>query len=487
MSDFTTSAATTAAAPDPSKHVNYAYGMVLGVDDLTQEFAYHSGRDRWMMRDAVGYGTLSGLRVAVGADKNGDAEVTVEAGTAVSPSGQLIRVAPRQCANVVNWLGFAKNQDAIKKYVNIPPGGDLRLYVVLCYRDCPTDNVPIPGEPCRDESDAVAPSRIKDDFRLELRFRAPAQEEEDALRDFIKWLNEHVVFTDETNDLTDLETFIERLRKAAHDPSTPLSPPDFILDSPIDVMSVAAQDACEYLRTAFRLWVTELRPLWRPDFFGSMPGCADQVTKTDDDAEDADCVLLAELLVPLDATGQLDAMKEIVIDEERRPYIVHLRMLQEWLTCGACVGGCAGAMSLSSAGALAQTQVLPLVTLLHTTHQGKKFLRLWLHPDAPSNDATIVSFDVGAVTVYQDLDNAGGGHYLQKLTVSEPAHVTTRRNLFEIDLKGSSHDTMRLQFDLRHIYVNNSTTNLADYAKSQNIRFVGQSANDIVTAFAPMY
>jgi hypothetical protein len=486
MSDFTTSAATTAAAPDPSKHVNYAYGMVLGVDDLTQEFAYHAGRDRWMMRDAVGYGTLSGLRVAVGTDKNGDAEVTVEAGTAVSPRGQLIRVAPRQCANIVKWLGFAKNKDAIKNHVNVPPGGDLRLYVVLCYRDCPTDNVPIPGEPCRDESDAVAPSRLKDDFRLELRFKPPAQEEEDALRDFVKWLNEHVVFTDETHDLTDLQTFIERLRKAVHDPSSPLSPPDFMLDSPIDVMHVAAHDSCEYLRAAFRLWVTELRPLWRPNFFGSMPGCGDNVTQTADDADDADCVLLAELLVPLDAAGHLDASKEIAIDEERRPFIVHLRMLQEWLMCGACVCADTDAMSVA-ASASAHVQFLPLVNVFRTTQSGKKFLRLWFHPSAPGNDVSVHVMNPGAVTVYEELDIASGGHYLKNLYTPAPLKVTNRRNLYDINMGTHTQDALRLEFDLRHIFIDNGVTSLAKYAKSQNIRFVGQDAHDIVTAFAPLF
>ena len=50
---------------DPTRHVNFAKGMVLGVDDFRQEFAYLAGRDQWLARDAVGYGTLSGLRVFV--------------------------------------------------------------------------------------------------------------------------------------------------------------------------------------------------------------------------------------------------------------------------------------------------------------------------------------------------------------------------------------------------------------------------------------
>ena len=36
----------TVAEPNPAKHVNFNVGMVLGVDDFTQEFAYLSQRDR---------------------------------------------------------------------------------------------------------------------------------------------------------------------------------------------------------------------------------------------------------------------------------------------------------------------------------------------------------------------------------------------------------------------------------------------------------
>ena len=50
---------------DPTKHVDYQLGMVLGVDDFEQEFTYSSGRDKRIVRDLVGYGVVSGLRVTV--------------------------------------------------------------------------------------------------------------------------------------------------------------------------------------------------------------------------------------------------------------------------------------------------------------------------------------------------------------------------------------------------------------------------------------
>lgn len=82
--------------PDPTKHVNYNLGMVLGVDDFRQEFAYLSGRDKWMVRELIGYGTACGLRVTVEADGTTGKGLRVEVapGVAVSPQGQMIRVTP---------------------------------------------------------------------------------------------------------------------------------------------------------------------------------------------------------------------------------------------------------------------------------------------------------------------------------------------------------------------------------------------------------
>ena len=91
---------TSTAAPDSGKHVNYNLGMVLGVDDFMQEFAYLSGRDQSMARDLIGYGTARGLRVRTEVDSEKGPRVVVEPGVAVSPSGQMICVpsaSPNGC------------------------------------------------------------------------------------------------------------------------------------------------------------------------------------------------------------------------------------------------------------------------------------------------------------------------------------------------------------------------------------------------------
>src|SRR2546430_1794109 len=108
MSSFAPQVATQrAAAPDLTKHVNYALGMVLGVDDFTQEFAYLSGRDQWLTRDLIGYGTACGLRVTSETDSTGP-QIVVEPGVAVNPRGQMIRVTQPQCAYLNDWLASHK-------------------------------------------------------------------------------------------------------------------------------------------------------------------------------------------------------------------------------------------------------------------------------------------------------------------------------------------------------------------------------------------
>jgi hypothetical protein len=321
------SAVTAASEFDLTKHVNYTAGMILGVDDFTQEFAYLSGRDRWMAREALGYGTVSGLGIRTGKD-GGDYQVMVEPGVAISPRGQLICVPTAQCAYLNQWLAAAK-PDELDKWilpfdtsppvVTSPGGGrEVLLYVVLCYRDCLTDNAPIPGEPCRNENELMAASRVKDDFSLELRFEPPAQPEEDAVRAFSDFLK--AIEISNLISSTPVDEFLDAIRREFQ-PSGPAS------SSPPAVLRIHPEDVAEYMRLAFRLWTTELRiPLGERE-----TGCAVEMTGA---GNIDDCLLLAELRVPLEhfsAGWLVSDESDIVLSEDRRPFLLHLRMLQEWM------------------------------------------------------------------------------------------------------------------------------------------------------------
>jgi hypothetical protein len=370
------------SAPDPARHVNYAKGMVLGVDDFTQEFAYLAGRDQWLARDAIGYGTLSGLKVY---PEDGGADgprLHVAAGSALAVSGRLICVPADQCCLLNKWLAKPENAATVNRLLGggsppmspplSPPAtsGTISLYLTLCYADCLTAPVPIPGEPCRSEDQLMAPSRVADDFCLELRAEAPPQIEEDALRDFVKWLKDNVQVVDTGSPPAgDDASWLAALRgavqtwldamKASPPSSPPSSPPapvpalgDYLAGLLPLNLTVASDQLCNFLRVAFRFWVTELRP-WVTELRSPLTEprprrCQPLVDK------DRDCVLLARVEFPVvwvggSPTGLWEvggSPSNVGVDESARPFIVHLRLLQEWMLCGCeCVGGAAsGAM-----------------------------------------------------------------------------------------------------------------------------------------------
>lgn len=238
---------TNLAPPDPTKHVNYVRGMVLEVDEFTQEFAYLSGRDRWLAREAIGYGTLRGLALSWSQDKTGKVlpSVMLTSGVALTPCGQLVCVSSNQCADIDQWLA-ARTDEISSGLAADASSGALTLYVTLAYSDCLTDDAPVPGEPCRSADELMQPSRITDSFQLELSYEPPLQEEEDAVRGFTAWLNNIHIAPLPDNSVT-VEDFVAAVRAwdtASSDPTT---------------LTVSAADVSAYRAIALRLWVTELR------------------------------------------------------------------------------------------------------------------------------------------------------------------------------------------------------------------------------------
>jgi hypothetical protein len=348
---------------DATQHVNFAKGMVLGVDDFRQEFAYLSGRDQWLVRDVIGYGTASGLRVFVEEEGSEGPRLHVTAGSALVPSGKHVCVGADQCAVINRWLAKPDNAAIVNQLLNpgspdvspplspplSPPAvtaGTISLFLTLCYDDCLTRPVPVPGEPCRSQDELMADSRVADDYRLELRKDPPVQVEEDALRDFVRWLraNIHVVDTSPP-PAPDVAAWLATLRAAAQAwldaaaMSPPLSPPasfstlgDYLVDVSPGLMAATGQ-ICDLLRVAFRFWVTELRPLWMAR------RCHRDMFK------DQDCVLLARIEFDVEFIGGsptgvwqiVGSPASVIVDESARPFLVHLRMLQD-ATAAASAG-----------------------------------------------------------------------------------------------------------------------------------------------------
>jgi len=129
---------------EPPKRISFFDGRLLTAEDLTAEQDYFLGRLRRHNRLLHGYGVVQGLHVSVTGDTTAPS-VTVVPGYAVDPLGHEICV----CSAIV---------------LPVPQKGT-SLHVVICYRECPTDLVPVPSDPAEPDSE-MKPSRIADTFEL---------------------------------------------------------------------------------------------------------------------------------------------------------------------------------------------------------------------------------------------------------------------------------------------------------------------------------
>jgi hypothetical protein len=312
MSDFTS--AYDAINLDPAKRVHYAPGLVLGVEEFVQAEHYLLTKERLHNRALHGYGTVCGLQVEPRSGTGGAPEVLVRAGIALDPRGRQIMVTQDQCAEIDAWL--EANADALAAS---PLPDPLPLYVVLCYRECATDDVPVPGGPCRSLEDSRVASRIADDFLLELRRQPPAQVEEDRVRAFGDLLRA-IEISDAPGDFLMLEE-LEDLVRGLGGGSPGVVPG---IGSP-PVYRLHPDTAADLLEAAFRVWVTEVRPFLLPEGRNCAGGPPVE-----------GCVLLGQLDLTLEDAGDQLRVRDgdpanIVLDESARPYLLHTRLLQEWL------------------------------------------------------------------------------------------------------------------------------------------------------------
>ena len=304
------------AVVDPTRHVNFTNGMVLGAEDYAQEFGYLSARDQWICREALGYGTLCGLAVEVRADGDHGPRIAVSAGSAVAPSGQLIRVGREQCGSLNSWLNdpeIAARVDALADGIPAPKAFDLTLYLTLSYTDCAVAPVPIPGEPCRGAEELMQPSRIADDYILSFAFTPPPMEEVDALVLLDGYLAS--IKNDAATDM-DARALDKLASRALLQLRLALGAGDSIAN-PADLEPIVVHpDLRPALLLAIRrLWVTRLRPL-----------VAARANDTGGEAR-GDGLLLAVLTVPVIHGGggwavKAGATPPVMIDESRRPVLL---------------------------------------------------------------------------------------------------------------------------------------------------------------------
>ncbi|MCA1613213.1 MAG: hypothetical protein LC800_03445, partial [Acidobacteria bacterium] len=296
------------------------------------------------------------------------------------------------------------------------------------------------------------------------------------MREFVRRLCEHVEFTDDAGGPADLDSLVEALRGYA-ETAYPSSPPDYVEDSPPFALRVPSGLRCDFLRAAFRVWVTELRPRFRPDLPGAHCSCAGAEGAAQ--GGDADCVLLAELRVYLTPDTLVDDAREVRLVEAQRPVLVHQRMLQEFLLCGSCCacGGGGGVASPPDAPAppadlalddlsdvdapapqpdylltfsggqwvaapppaappAAARPLLPFVTVTESSSETGNAFLLWFHLDAPKNGAEIIGLSADEMKVFTE--NADPtADFFEEVTILDLTPVAGARNVFRCEIKKS--------------------------------------------------
>jgi len=312
---------------DPKKRVKYSMGLVLGVEEFEQEQYYLMERDRLHQRALHGYGTVSGLKVSL-TDDSGDIDVTVSPGIAVNPRGDTVCVPDNQCASLADWL--ADNTTEIDtQMAELEGDAPLPLYITLCYKECPTDDVPIPGAPCQSKENVVAPSRISDYFELSITTTPPEQLEEQYVRCFGKFLRRIEISKYAPNPL-DEDQLVNELKTLFTGMGSPPECPLDDVGSPPDIEKyyISPDNAAGILEAVFRAWVTDVRPTLLEQSGVCGPYSGNNKTS-------GLCVLLAQLDVNVTKSGgtwQVDGdIADIGIIEDRRPVLLHTRLLQEWL------------------------------------------------------------------------------------------------------------------------------------------------------------
>ena len=391
-------------ALSPDQRVNYEFGLVLGVDDFRQEQLYFLARDYLHNRSLHGYGTVAGLDVIADrpADSTREMLATVTPGMAVDQFGRTINLRDEQCARLGAW--YARQvQDG-----TAPPAdeetGRLRAYVVAAYDECLDALVPIPGQPCSSSDTLMAPSRIRDSFRFEIRWAPPPMTGWDAARAFADLLGLVRIEAGLSPDASDEAEIVTRLRLLTAPPAGEQCEPTPLDDEAPDVLRIPAEGAREALDRIFTVWVTEVRP--------AITGQADLIDPALTDGVDP-AILLACIDFQPAADFSVDdpEISTAEVSDIGRPFLLHTQLIQELLLLG---GG----------GDAAAAKEIRLFASLEM--RGPKTLWVWLHHGQPldfvgaATDALQLAGD-GVALAIADVQPVSGFDNLYELTTGEGA------------------------------------------------------------------
>lgn len=397
----------------PDLRVNYAFGMVLGVDDFTQEQRYFLEKEHLHNRALHGFGTVFGLNVDLStpSDRADDLLITVRPGMGIDQLGRAFVVRSDQCARLAAWLAAEERRDpGVIARRRQGLSGDMSVYVVARYAECTDALVPIPGQPCSSAEQTQAPSRIRDSFAIELRWEPPAMPVWEAVRDLADLMARVRVVRGLPAAHSDEEAILALVRAIGAPALSPggIGNRGAIGSAALDrieaignrgairaraaerLLRLPADGAREAIDRILTAWSTEVRPSLRLP-----PDLLDPATGADGTPAEA-AVLLARIdFLP---TEPFNAQRIGVsypqrteggtttptpADDEGRPYLLHTQLIQELLPL---------------AGAGLETRAFAALAA-----RGPRTLRVWVHHgeplDTPGVASVRVATDVGSLRV----------------------------------------------------------------------------------------
>jgi hypothetical protein len=304
---------------DPLQRVNYAFGLVLGVDEFVDEQRYFLEKEYQHNRALHGAGTVNGLQVTAG--ENGeDIEIRVAPGIGIDQYGRVFVVRETQCASLGAWVDDH----------NVAAGNQA-IYVIARYAECETELVPIAGQPCSSSEQLSAPSRLRDHFEIDFALLPPPHESHVAVINLSEFL--HRFRRERGAESRAGLGNTERLAAIIGPDFITLEPEEFRthINTTIEALTGSAgarlitirpQEVDALLDDIFSYWVAEVRPALRPDLISPSTPISSEADPPVPD------ILLAriDLVVPDEGAPLLENAE---VDNSIRPYLLHTQLIQE--------------------------------------------------------------------------------------------------------------------------------------------------------------
>lgn len=158
------------ALPAEFVRVRYYYGQRLGVLELSDQSAYHTGKLAFHNARLHGAGVVCGLRAermtAPGGGTGAASRVLrVRRGAAVDGCGREVLVGVDQCIDVGAWFARVRPTLAPATWA---PNATPTVRVALRYRECPSDPGPAPRDACGCDAGGCEYGRVREGFELAL-------------------------------------------------------------------------------------------------------------------------------------------------------------------------------------------------------------------------------------------------------------------------------------------------------------------------------